>query len=169
MPNQPRYRQWLPISGLLLCYLLLRLLFRYLPELKTLFIYPTGLLTNAFYHTGDYIAKEWIYTLGNTRFVLGESCSGTTFFSLVGAYLVYNALRTPKPRVYFLAVYPLTVIANSMRVLSSIYAQNLALHAGIEHLSPVIHVVTGTITFLSAFLAFALLIDRRGGHPAHAH
>lgn len=148
------------LSALLLVYFLFRLIFQQFPYIKSIFIYPTGLLTNAFYGTGYYLNSEWVYFLGNTQFVLGESCSGTTFFSVLFAYLIYTKIEYKTPIVWLLLAYPVTLIGNSMRVLSSIYAHTALARIDAQRFADHIHVVTGTVTFLSCLLLIVLLIEK---------
>ena len=150
------------IAALLLSYLGARTVFQQLPELKSLFIYPTGVIVNSFYATGSHINSEWVYIFNQTKFVLGESCSGTTFFSLLISYLIYSRLKNNTPLFWLALTYPITLVANTMRVLSSIYAHQFLAHINAENYSDSIHVVTGTVTFLSCLLLVALLIEKSG-------
>ncbi|MEJ2445721.1 MAG: archaeosortase/exosortase family protein, partial [Exilibacterium sp.] len=137
-----------------------RLVFQQLPFVKVIFIYPTGFLTNAFYGTGFYLNSEWVYFLDNTKFVLGESCSGTTFFSILVAYLIYAKIAYNISLLWLLFAYPITLISNSMRVLSSIYAHNVLASLKAQSYGDYIHVMTGTVTFLSCLLLIAVLIEK---------
>lgn len=168
MPARIRTNAFFPQSLLLLAYLLLRTLFQQIPDLKTLFIYPTGVLVSVFFGTGEYTGSEWIYLFDQTQFVLGDSCSGTTFFSLLCAYLIYAKARYKTPLTWLWLAYPATVLANTMRVLSSIYASGMLTQLNAEAYGDAIHTITGTVTFLSCLLATALFIERTGKHSIHA-
>lgn len=168
MPAKIRKSSLFPQSLLLLAYLFFRILFQQIPDLKTLFIYPTGLLVSIFFGAGEYTSSEWIYLFDQTRFVLGESCSGTTFFSLLCGYLIYAKARHKTPLTWLWLAYPATLLANTMRVLSSIYASGMLTQLNAEAHGDAIHVLTGTVTFLTSLLATALFIERTGKHSIHA-
>jgi exosortase K len=155
-------------SLLLLAYLSLRILFQQFPVLKSLFIYPTGILVNAFYTTGTYTDSQWIYIFEQTKFVLGESCSGTTFFSLLFAYFIYSIAKHNIPLAWLVLTYPIALIANTMRILSSINAQRFLAHTNADSYSDAIHVIMGTITFVSCLLLVALFIGRTRKSLSHA-
>jgi len=128
--------------------------------MKTGFIFPTGLIVELFYGVGEYIGREWLFGIENTQFVLGESCSGTTFFSLLIAYIAFRIKTHQTSIIWFLLAYPIALIANAMRVLSSIYAHNtLALLNGHEF-SDHVHVITGAVAFLCSFLLVAYTIEK---------
>lgn len=168
MPAKIRKSSFFPQAILLLAYLLLRSLFQQIPDLKTLFIYPTGALVSVFFDKGEYTGSEWIYLFDQTQFVLGESCSGTTFFSLFCAYLIYAKARHKTQLIWLWLAYPVTVLANTMRVLSSIYASGMLTQLNAQAHGDAIHVLTGTVTFLTCLLATALFIERTGKHSIHA-
>ncbi|MCP4237000.1 MAG: hypothetical protein GY770_26035 [Aestuariibacter sp.] len=150
----------LPIVTLLVVYFLCRLLFQQLPWLKSVFIYPTGMIVKAFYGSGKYMGAEWTYFLGNTQFTLGETCSGTTFFSLLFSYLVYKTLSCKTPVTWLLLVYPVVLLVNTMRVLSSIQVHIYLTGTQALAYSDYVHVMTGTTTFLSCFLLIAYFIEK---------
>ncbi len=150
----------LPFVILLSVYFLCRLVFQQLSVIKTGFIFPTGLLVEMFYGTGDYTTGEWLFNREQTRFVLGESCSGTTFFSLLLAYIAFR-INTHRTSLLWLAyAYPITLIANAMRVLSSNYAHNVLGHFGAGRFADHAHVMTGAVAFLCSFLIVAYVIER---------
>ena len=163
-----RKSSFFPPSLLLLAYLLLRILFQQIPDLKTLFIYPTGVLVSVFFGTGEYTGSEWIYPFDQTQFVLGESCSGTTFFSLLSAYLIYAKAKHKTRLIWLWLAYPATVLANTMRVLSSIYAYGMLTQLNAQAYGDAIHAITGSVTFLTCLLATALFVERTGKHSNHA-
>ncbi len=150
----------LPVVTLLVVYFLCRLLFQQLPMLKSVFIYPTGLIVKAFYGSGKYMDAEWTYFLGNTQFTLGETCSGTTFFSLLFAFLVFKAFTCKTPAIWLLFVYPIVLLVNTMRVLCSIHIHVYLTGIGAQAYSDYVHVMTGTTTFLSCFLLIAYFIEK---------
>lgn len=155
-----KYIQYLPIGVLLLVYFLCRLFFQYTPDAKSIFIYPTGLIVEAFYGTGNYIQSEWIYFVGKTKFILGDTCSGTTFFSLLFSYLIYRALTVDVSWLWLIAAFPATLVANSMRVLSSIHAHNYLAVLELEQYGDSVHVIAGTSTFLTCFLIIAHFVEK---------
>jgi exosortase K len=142
--------------------------FQQIPILKSLFIYPTGVLVNAFYGIGAYTGSEWVYNFNQTRFVLGESCSGTTFFCLLSAYLIYSIIVHKTSLAWLLLTYPITLTANTMRVLSSIYAHRFLVYANAEDYGDAVHVIMGSTTFVSCLLLVALLIGRTRKNLSHA-
>ena len=128
--------------------------------MKTGFIFPTGLIVELFYGAGEYIGREWLFGIENTQFVLGDSCSGTTFCSLLIAYIAFRIKTHKTSIIWFLLAYPIALIANTMRVLSSIYAHStLALLNGHEF-SDHVHVITGAVAFLCSFLLVAYIIEK---------
>jgi len=149
-----------PLLLLLLAYFLCRLFFQQFEIAKTAFIFPTGLFVEMFYGAGEYVGREWLFSIDRTQFVLGESCSGTTFFSLLAAYVVFRMKTHGTSFVWLLLAYPLALVANTMRVLSSIYAhETLALFDG-HALDVYVHVVVGAMAFLCSFLMIAYVIER---------
>ncbi|MGI9326239.1 MAG: hypothetical protein ACR2PZ_13540 [Pseudomonadales bacterium] len=149
-----------PLVLLAIVYAGCRLLFQQFVILKTGFIYPSGWLVSLFYGTGNYAHPDWVYHLDHTRFVLGETCSGTTFFSLL---LAYTALRIHTHRIrwyWLLLAFPLALLANSMRVLSAISAERLLSQMGMVGIGDAVHVVVGAMTFLCAFIGIAYCMER---------
>ncbi|WP_113953143.1 hypothetical protein [Arenicella xantha] len=157
---QQKYPLALPLSALLLTYFLLRLFFQQYVAAKSWFIFPSGMVVNWFNGTGIYIHSEWVFNVDGTRFVLGAPCSGTTFFSLLSAYVVYRLLTHKISVSWLLLVYPIAIAVNSMRVLSSIPAHNALVHLNLTSLSTNVHVITGTVTFATCFLLLAYLIEK---------
>lgn len=153
-------KRWYPVSVLLFAYFILRILFQRLPEANTLFIYPTGLIVDVFYGAGSYSQSEWIYFMGKTQFILGETCSGTTFFSLLFSYLIYRILTLKVSWLWLAAAFPVTLIANSMRVLSSMHAHNYLTVLGLDQHGDSVHAITGTATFLTCFLIMTYFIEK---------
>ena len=162
MQTDQRIKALIPVGLLLLSYLVGRTVFQQVPQLKSLFIYPTGEIVSAFYGIGTYINSEWIFNFGQTRFILGETCSGTTFFCLLCAYLIYSMIKHKTSFMWLFLAYPITIIANAMRVLSSIYVHRVLVHINADVFGEAIHVFTGTVTFLGCLLLIASLIDRTG-------
>lgn len=155
--SNPRYSSYLV---LLLVYFLCRLFFQQLTSMKIGFIYPTGILVNLFYGIGEYINGEWLFNFVQTQFVLNESCSGTTFFSLLVAYIAFRMKTKSISFVWLVLVYPITLLANAMRVMSSIYAHNTTAFLNMSSIDTYVHVITGTIAFLCSFLCIAYLIEK---------
>lgn len=151
---------FLPVFALLLTYFLLRVFFKQYVVAKTWFIYPSGVIVNWFNGSGEYLSQEWVFGIQSTRFVLGEPCSGTTFFSLLLAYIVYRTLTHRTPLIWLLLAYPIAIAANSMRVLSSITAHNTLAYLNALTVTSEVHVITGTIAFSISFLLVAYLIER---------
>jgi exosortase/archaeosortase family protein len=163
------FQRWLPLLILFAVYFFGRLFFQQLTLMKTAFIYPTGLIVESFYGAGNYTNKEWLFGFKGTQFILGESCSGTTFFSLLIAYICFRTLTHKTPLIWLAFAYPIAIFANAMRVLSSIYAHNgLATFNGL-HLSSQLHVFTGAITFLCCFLVIAYFIEKPKGSFQYGH
>jgi exosortase K len=157
-------KRWYQVTALLFAYFILRILFQRLPEAKTLFIYPTGLIVDVFYGTGSYIQPEWIYFMGKTQFILGDTCSGTTFFSLLFSYLIYRILTLKVSWFWLAAAFPVTLIANGMRVLSSMHAHNYLTALGLDQYGDSVHAITGTATFLTCFLIMTYFIEKGKSH-----
>ena len=148
-----------PLVILLITYFLCRLLFQQFTIMKVGFIFPTGIIVEIFYGTGEFINKEWLFGIEQTRFVLGESCSGTTFFSLLFAYILYRIKTQNIPYFWLFLIYPVAIIANAMRVLSSIYAHNTLSAFNVSKFSNEAHVITGAIAFLCVFLIIAYIVE----------
>lgn len=163
------FQRWLPQLTLLAVYFFGRLFFQQLTVMKTAFIYPTGLLVESFYGAGSYVNKEWLFGFNGTQFILGESCSGTTFFSLLIAYISFRALTHKTSLVWLALAYPIVIIANTMRVLSSIYAHNGLVSFDGLHFSSQVHVFTGAITFLCCFLIIAYFIEKPASKLQYGH
>lgn len=68
-------------------YFVVRLLLAQFSALKLGFIFLSGLLVNGFIGGGAFSMGEWSFRLGHTAYVLGESCSGTTFFAMLFALI----------------------------------------------------------------------------------
>ena len=149
------------LASLLITYFLLRLFFQQVVVAKIGFIYPTGLLVNWFFHYGEFDSQVWIFGIERTRFVLGASCSGTTFFSLLVAYLVYRSQTHVLHPIWFVLAYPITLLANAIRVASSIATHQLLNTARFDSFQAQAHVLTGVITFFFCFILVAYLIERR--------
>jgi len=156
-----RGAKFFPFVILLSVYFLCRLFFQQLPMMKTAFIFPTGLIVDSFYGAGGYSAGEWLFNSEQTLFVLGESCSGTTFFSLLAAYIAFRIATHQTSWLWLVYAYPLTLMANSMRVLSSIYAHNSLVVFNAGQFAGPIHVFTGVVAFLCSFLFIAYIIERQ--------
>lgn len=128
--------------------------------MKSGFIWPTGVFVDGLLNNGFYLDKQWLFNFGETRFVLGESCSGTTFYSLLVAYIAYR-IRTHRISVaWLLLAYPVAIVANAIRVSSSIYIYEILQLFDNHAFSDALHVLVGSVTFLSVFLIFAFAIDK---------
>ena len=148
-----------PLLWLLVTYALLRILFYQWPQIKAAFIYPTGLLVNLMGFAGEYAFDEWSYRFQTVRFTLGELCSGTTFFCLVMAFLVYQWRSQRVSPIWFVVAYPLTIVANAIRVGSSMILYLLLDSMQLSYLNEPFHLACGVVTFLTALLALAYLIE----------
>lgn len=148
------------VAVLLLVYFLCRLLFQQLPYLKIAFIYPTGVLVKSFYGFGEYVSSEWLFLIDATQFVLDNSCSGTTFYSLLVSYLAFRLLTHKQSIFWLIAAYPIALVANAIRVISSIYANKLITIMDVEKYNDQVHVMTGVITFFLIFLILAYFIEK---------
>lgn len=148
------------IATLFIVYFLCRLFFQQITIAKIGFIFPTGVIVEMFYGAGEFIKKEWLFRIEHTQFVLGESCSGTTFFSLLIAYIAYRIKTHKTPLIWLLLAYPIAIIANAMRVLSSIYAYNISAILNVSSFRDEVHVITGSIAFLCGFLFVAYIIEK---------
>ena len=153
------YLKQYPYFVLFLIYLLLRFTFQQLTLLKQAFIYPTGKIIDSLYFSGEYIHGEWIYYLINTKFILGESCSGTTFFSLITAYLTFLIVKENISKKWLILTFPITILANTIRVISSMYAHQFTVSIKQAHLSDLVHVAVGVITFLCCFMSIIFIIQ----------
>lgn len=161
----PFNRAYLPqasaISALLLSYLSLRIVFQQGEITKQAFIFPTGWLVKLFYGHGQYEFGEWYFNIGHSPFTLGESCSGTTFFSLLTAFFIFKGIRQPRWLAYLILAYPITLIANTTRVLSVISTHNTLDLLQLSEYGQTLHIVVGTMTFLSFLFASVLLLEKR--------
>ncbi|CAK0779717.1 membrane hypothetical protein [Gammaproteobacteria bacterium] len=142
-------------------YLVLRALFYVFPTLKTLFfIYPVGGLVSAFLGMGDFGHGEWLFMVGTTRVTLGGLCSGTTFFSLLMAYLGMRYQSGGLSAGWLVAGYPLALLTNASRVVCSIqvYAHGGRLMplAMQEH----IHEAIGVVVFATTLIMLTLILER---------
>ena len=144
---------------LLAVYFLFRVLFSQWPDLKEAFIYPTGILVNLSGLSGEYAQGEWRYQFQTVRFILGELCSGTTFFSLVTAYLIYQWRLRYIGLSWLALAYPVTILANAIRVTASMILYLLLDSMQLTDLNEPLHIVCGVVTFLTTLLALAYLID----------
>ena len=158
-----------PLVILLITYFLCRLLFQQFTFMKIGFIFPTGIIVEIFYGTGEFINKEWLFGIEHTQFVLDESCSGTTFFSLLFAYILYRIKTQSIPFFWLFLTYPIAVIANAMRVLSSIYAHNTLSAFNVSKFSNEAHVITGAIAFLCVFLIIAYIVENPNNQKPNEH
>jgi len=149
-----------PLLVLLLTYFLLRLFFQQLVMAKSWFIYPSGLVVNLFHGAGEYLNHEWLFAINRTNYILGEPCSGTTFFSLLLAYLVYRHITHKASLVWLPLAYPIAIFANAMRVLSSMHAHDSLTHINATALGSELHVAMGVIAFCSSFLVVAYLVEK---------
>lgn len=149
----------LPILALLTSYLGLRVVFHQWEATKQCFVYPVGYLVKLFYGQGVYTGLEWRFSVGEVPFTLSTQCSGTTFFSLLTAFILYKATQRPYWLRYLLLAYPLALFANSARIISVILTHKVLGHLHAEHLSDAAHVLVGAVTFLSFFLFFVLVVE----------
>lgn len=152
------------LAILLAVYFLLRLLFKYSLWLKINgFIVPTGAIVKSFLGYGYFTdIGEWIYDTNSTQFILGESCSGTTFFSLLTAYIAFRIQTSGASYLWLLAVLPITIIVNAMRVVSSIAVHNMVSHYNFSGIASFAHVASGVAVFLCCFLIVAYFVERTG-------
>lgn len=150
----------MPMATLLLCYLFLRLFFQQVAMAKIGFIYSSGVLVNWFYGLGHYVNGEWFFGIGSTQFILGASCSGTTFFSLLVAYLAYRRLTHQTSTLWLLMAFPIAILANAMRVLSSIFAHLCLAKLDQLTFTSEVHTATGSITFFMCFIAVAYFVEK---------
>ena len=149
----------LPIVLLLSSYFGLRVLFKYWEASKQAFIYPTGYLVNCFYGQGSYTGNQWQLAIGNTPFTLSSQCSGTTFFSLLVAFIIFKAAQQPRWWAYLLLAYPITLIANTTRVTSLMFTHKTLAHINAIQYDEIAHIIVGTVTFLSFFLMCILIFE----------
>ena len=147
-------------SALLLSYFVARSLFRFLPFLKQAFIYPTGLLVNSMGTPGEYSGGEWLYDHAHVRFVLGESCSGTTFFCLLLAFLVYHRVTGSLSSLALLLAFPVALLANAIRVSTSMLLYQVLDQLNLSQLQDTLHILTGVISFLGVLLTWHLILHR---------
>ena len=149
------------LAVLLLIYFISRVLFLSFPNLKTLFfIVPVGELVHAFFGSGEFNGVEWVFTADSTRYILGENCSGTTFFSLVLAYLGMRYQASRIPIWLLLCAYPVTLIANLARVLISVFVHGVTDAYLSSAWQDQLHLFTGIAVFVFTFLILTLYINR---------
>jgi len=150
-----------PYSVLLLSYLGLRLIFQQLTMLKLGFIYPTGLLVSGFYDAGVFSGQGWSFFIGSTEFVLSESCSGTTFFCLLMAFMCFRVQTKTASYWWLLAVYPIAILANTIRVVSSMEAHRFLVLVNQADITDPVHTLVGSMVFLAVFLLVSIILDWR--------
>ncbi len=169
MPSAPLTGRYLiAIATMFVTFALLRLLFREVDELKLAFIYPTGWLVHSFLSSGVFALGEWHFSLVSTlagsthgtRFILGESCSGTTFFCLLCAFFALRRATHGISGWWLIAAWPITLVANAIRVLSAIYLHKGLAIVGLEVWQASAHVITGTLTFLTLLLVVSWWVER---------
>ncbi|WP_185231052.1 archaeosortase/exosortase family protein [Teredinibacter franksiae] len=156
------------LSGLLAVYLGFRLFFKFIPDAKLAFIYPSGVFVNAFLSGGEYSMGEWLFGGDSkTVYILGESCSGTTFFSMLFAYMTYSVVKGYR-WWWLLLVYPLSLMANTIRVISSIYAHQLIKGSAISIYAEYVHIACGVAAFLVTFILVVYILDHLNGRASNA-
>ena len=148
-----------PTFWLLLSYFLLRLLFQQWPSLKQLFIYPTGWLVSLFYNVGQFVGGEWLFHIGVTEFTLGDVCSGTTFFCLLCAFMIYRRVLVSQSLYWLLLAFPVTIIANAVRVVSSIEAHRFLVMIERVSVTSHVHALVGCMVFMATFILCSLVLD----------
>lgn len=168
-PNGTRSADWQsnavdtvkPITVLLLSYFVLRLIFQQFTLLKLGFIFPSGWLVSMFYDAGSFLGVEWQFLLGSTEFRLGDSCSGTTFFSLLAAFIIYRLRQQAGLWYCLLAAYPVAILANTIRVISSIEAHRFLVLIDQIDITDQVHALVGSMVFLAVFLLISIALDLR--------
>lgn len=149
------------LAGLFAVYGAWRLFFQQVVTAKVAFIYPTGLLLQPYVGAGAFTDGQWEFLLSGTWFVINEQCSGTTFFSLLFAYICYLRFSGATSQIipWLLAAYPIAVIANVMRVQCAILIHEMTGGTVLSALQESLHVIVGVFAFLFCFLATAWAID----------
>ena len=160
-PNRTHLPDLRQIGVLVGIYLALRTLFYAFPTLKTLFfIYPVGGLVSSFLGIGDFCNGEWIYRVGHTQVILGELCSGTTFFSLLVAYLGMRYQAGGLSAGWLVAGYPLALLANASRVVCSIQMYAHGLRSMPLSIQDHIHETIGVVVFATTLITLTLILER---------
>lgn len=154
------WREALGIGVLLLAYLLCRVAFAQLPVLKQLFIWPSGQILSALYGAGEYTGDQWRFVFGSVSYLLDASCSGTTFFSLLLAYLCFRVYTHRINPLWLVAAYPIALIANVMRVHCAIFLDQWLRWADQLAFSQFVHVLAGVVAFLCCFVVVAWCVER---------
>jgi len=158
------------ISLLTGVYALFRLVFYFYPKLKTLcFIHPTGKLVSLFWGMGKFYREEWVYEMGRMRVVLGELCSGTTFFSLLVAYMIMRYSVGRLSLWWIAASYPLSLFINAARVICSAYVSYPVIRYLPDHTHDHIHLAIGVIIFFTAFIVLTLFWEIDLDEPDRKH
>lgn len=102
-----------------------------------------------------------------------EACSGAGFSSILVATIAY-LLLVHRPRrgftvIALIFIWPLVIAINTTRIVLSVASRRVAgLFLSPEYF-PIVHQVTGTLVFLTALVALALLFNhltRHGNQPA---
>lgn len=134
---------------ILVCvYIGFRLLFYSFPGLKSLFfIRPVGSLISLFWGVGVFNGNEWVYETGGIKIILGELCSGTTFFCLLSAYVIMKYSSGGLSAWWIAACYPLSLVTNASRVLCSVYVSGYTMNQFSESTHSQIHLFVGVIVF----------------------
>ena len=163
--------------------------FHWAPSAHLAFIYPSGLVVNGIHGGGEFIDGEWFFFLGRTEFILGESCSGSAFFTVVLFYVGYGLwvdskrsrrqpgnqtgsgrlVRVSKPMTRFMihstvmfgALYLFVIAVNGFRVWTSMLVHTALLDSGHGVFRDEVHTLVGAVVFSLGFLAVFLWINKR--------
>jgi exosortase K len=137
-------------------------LFENLKVELTYFVYPTGKLTSFFCGGFSSFSEEGFRLLiAEVPVLISTACSGLTFFCILFSFITISRISIYKKISLLLLCYPLTIIANMFRIISSAHTHQLIgshLPGGLFH---TVHLVTGVIVYLTFFIFISLFIQRK--------
>ena len=168
-----------PVATAALACLTMFLMLHWMPGIHLTFIYPSGLVVDWIYGGGVFVDGQWLFIMGHTEFILDESCSGAVFFAVVLASVgcqVWLRLRSMKSLgssqfdvlnkvgkaiMQLMAIYPLVIVINGIRVWFSMVAHTGLLDAGFGVFHNEVHTLVGATVFLWGFFAVFLWMTKR--------
>ena len=159
-------KHWIfPVLALISSYGVLRFIFQHWESSKQAFIYPVGYFIQSYFGRGFYTGEQWLFDVGGMPFTLSTQCSGTTFFSLITAFVIYKSLHNTRLVPLLLVAYPLALVANVVRVTSLIITHRLLDQLKLTQFNDAAHVLIGTVSFLSILLIFVWLLEHYRQSP----
>ena len=107
------------------------------------------------------------YLFSDLNIIIGLSCSGYTFWSLCFLVIAFSVMRITKTMVRvailipiaILLSYLLTIVVNTIRILISIYTQEIGNLILSKQPHFLIHEITGTLVYILSLLLIFMLIS----------